>query len=85
MRYDYFGAGYGAVGDLEREAIRLGASLEGVLLDPVYSGRALGGMIDMIRNKELRSGQTVLFWHTGGTPALFELAGEVLGEKEASR
>ncbi len=85
MRYDYFGAGYAAVGDLEREAIRLGASLEGVLMDPVYSGRALGGMIDMIRNKELSAGQTVLFWHTGGTPALFELAGDVLAEKEETR
>jgi len=85
MRYDYFGAGYAAVGHLEREAIRLGASREGVLLDPVYSGRALGGMIDMIRNKEFSAGQTVLFWHTGGTPALFELAGDVLAEKEETK
>jgi len=85
MKYDYFGRGYAAVGDLEREAIRLAASREGVLMDPVYSGRALGGMIDMIRNKELAAGQTVLFWHTGGTPALFEMSGEVLTMKEETR
>jgi D-cysteine desulfhydrase len=78
MRYDYFGDGYAAVGDLERKAIRLVASLEGVLLDPVYSGRAMGGLIDMIRNKELGAGKTVLFWHTGGTPALFEFSREVV-------
>ncbi len=81
MKYDYFGGGYAAVGDLEREAIRLAANREGVLMDPVYSGRALGAMIDMIRKKELAAGQTVLFWHTGGTPALFELAEEVLTER----
>ena len=85
MRYDYFGRGYAAVGDLEREAIRLAASHQGVLMDPVYSGRALGGMIDMIRNKEFKVDQTVLFWHTGGIPALFELAGEVLTGKEEAR
>ena len=85
MRYDYFGAGYAAVGDLEREAIRLAASLEGILMDPVYSGRALGGLIDMVRKKELAAGQTVLFWHTGGIPALFELAGEVLTVKEETK
>ena len=85
MRYDYFGGGYAAVGDLERETIRLAASREGVLLDPVYSGRALGGLIDIIRNRQLVAGQTVLFWHTGGTPALFELAGEVLTSEEEAR
>jgi D-cysteine desulfhydrase len=71
MRYDYLGEGYGIVGDLEREAIRLAASHEAILLDPVYTGRAMGGLIDMIRKKEFSSTDTVLFWHTGGTPALF--------------
>jgi 1-aminocyclopropane-1-carboxylate deaminase/D-cysteine desulfhydrase-like pyridoxal-dependent ACC family enzyme len=85
MNYDYFGRGYAAVGDLEREAIRLAAGREGVLMDPVYSGRAFGGMMDMIRKKKLAGGQTVLFWHTGGTPALFELAGEVLAEREETK
>lgn len=77
MRYEYLGAGYGVVGDLEREAIRLLARCEGILADPVYTGRALGGMIDMIRGKEFAPGDTVLFWHTGGAPALFEYAGEL--------
>ncbi len=80
MRYEYFGGGYGVVGDLEREAIRLTAGYEGVLLDPVYSGRAMGGLIDMIRKGEFKAGDTVLFWHTGGIPAVFEHAGELLGK-----
>jgi D-cysteine desulfhydrase len=77
MRYEYFGQGYGVVGDLEREAIRLVAQSEGILLDPVYTARAMGGLIDMIRKKEFNSGETVLFWHTGGMPALFEHSREL--------
>ena len=57
--------------DLEREAIRLLPSREGVVLDPVYTGRAMGALVDLIRNKVFRSDETVLFWHTGGAPALF--------------
>jgi 1-aminocyclopropane-1-carboxylate deaminase/D-cysteine desulfhydrase-like pyridoxal-dependent ACC family enzyme len=45
--------------------------LEGLFLDPVYTARAAGGMLEMIREGKLGSGQKVLFWHTGGTPALF--------------
>lgn len=78
MRYKYLGGGYGVVGDLEREAIQLVAKHEGVLLDPVYSGRTMGGLIDMIRNKEFAPTDNVLFWHTGGTPALFEYARELV-------
>jgi D-cysteine desulfhydrase len=78
MRYEYFGKGYEVVGDLEREAIQLVGKHEGILLDPVYSGRAMGGLIDMIRNKEFSSSDTVLFWHTGGTPALFQFARELI-------
>ena len=70
----YLGSGYGMVGDLEREAIALMAQTEGILLDPVYSGRAMGGLLDMIRSREFKAGQTLLFWHTGGTPALFAYA-----------
>jgi len=47
---------------------------EGVLVDPVYTGRALAGLIDLIRKGEFTTGQNVLFWHTGGTPALFAYA-----------
>jgi 1-aminocyclopropane-1-carboxylate deaminase/D-cysteine desulfhydrase-like pyridoxal-dependent ACC family enzyme len=68
---DYLGGGYGVMGEVEREAIRLFAHAEGILLDPVYTGRAAAGMIDLIRKGVFESGQTVLFWHTGGAPALF--------------
>lgn len=68
---DYLGKGYGVMGDLEREAIRLFASHAGLLLDPVYTGRAAGAMIDLARKGFFKAGETVLFWHTGGSPALF--------------
>jgi len=67
----YIGAGYGIMGASEIEAIRLFARTEGLLLDPVYTGRAAAGMIDLIRQGYFKSDETVLFWHTGGTPALF--------------
>lgn len=67
----YFGGGYGVVGEREREAIRLVASLEGILLDPVYTGRAMGGLIDLVRRGRFHREDSVLFWHTGGSPALF--------------
>ncbi len=67
----YLGGGYGVLGDGEREAIHLFAHEEGLLLDPVYTGRAAYGMIDLICRGFFAQGQTVLFWHTGGTPALF--------------
>ena len=68
---DYVGDGYGVVGDREREAITLTARSEGILLDPVYTGRAMGGLIDMVRSGEIGPKDRVLFWHTGGIPALF--------------
>jgi D-cysteine desulfhydrase len=77
VRDEYLGKGYGLVGDLEREAIRLVARYEGVLLDPVYTGRAMGALIDIIRKGEFSPGDTVLFWHTGGTPALFAYSKEL--------
>jgi D-cysteine desulfhydrase len=68
---DYCAAGYGVVTDLERDAVKLFAKTEGILLDPVYTGRAAGGMIDLVRKGYFKIGQTVLFWHTGGSAALF--------------
>ena len=76
--YDYLGEGYGVVSDLEREAIRLLASREGIILDPVYTRRAMGALIALIRNKAFRSDETVLFWHTGGAPALFSYAKDLI-------
>jgi len=67
----YLGEGYGVVSDLEREAIRTVARAEGLLLDPVYTGRAFGGLLDLIRRGRFGPGERVLFWHTGGTAGLF--------------
>lgn len=75
---DYLGDGYGVVGEAEREAVRLVAQFEGILLDPVYTGRAMGGLIDLIRWGAITRGQTVLFWHTGGTAALPAFAERLL-------
>jgi D-cysteine desulfhydrase family pyridoxal phosphate-dependent enzyme len=71
VKADYCSAGYGVVTDREREAIRLFAQYEGLLLDPVYTGRAAAGLIDLIRTRFFKSTETVLFLHTGGQPALF--------------
>lgn len=68
---DYCKAGYGVFTRAEREAVELFARYEGVLLDPVYTGRAAAGMIDLIRKNFFKKNETVLFWHTGGQPALF--------------
>ena len=68
---DYCAAGYGVLTDAEREAVKLFAKYEGLLLDPVYTGRAAAGMIDLIRKGFFKKDETVLFWHTGGQPALF--------------
>lgn len=73
----YRGAGYAVLGDLEREAIREFARSEGLILDPVYTGRAAGGLLDLIRTGAIDRGERVLFWHTGGEPALFAYAGEM--------
>jgi D-cysteine desulfhydrase family pyridoxal phosphate-dependent enzyme len=64
-------AGYGVLTEREREAIHLFATCEGLLLDPVYTGRAAAGMIDLIRKGFFTRDETVLFLHTGGQPALF--------------
>ncbi len=68
---DYLGEGYGVMGAPEKEAIQAFARQEGLLLDPVYTGRAAAGMIDLIRRGFFKPRDTVLFWHTGGAPALF--------------
>lgn len=68
---DYLGGGYGVMGEAEREAIALFAKEEGLLLDPVYTGRAAAGLMDLIRKGFFNKDDRILFWHTGGAPALF--------------
>jgi D-cysteine desulfhydrase len=74
VKDDYVGDGYGVVGELEREAISTLGRTEGLLLDPVYTGRAFGGLLDMIRGGAFRRDEKVLFWHTGGAGGLFGYA-----------
>jgi D-cysteine desulfhydrase family pyridoxal phosphate-dependent enzyme len=76
---EYCAAGYGVVTPTEKAALRLLAQTEGILVDPVYTGRALAGMIDLIGLGAFDATETVCFWHTGGTPALFAY-GEMLLE-----
>ncbi|WP_350313176.1 1-aminocyclopropane-1-carboxylate deaminase [Dickeya fangzhongdai] len=66
----YGGPEYGLPNDGTLEAIRLCARLEGVLTDPVYEGKSMHGMIDMVRNGEFPKGSKVLYAHLGGAPAL---------------
>ncbi|NOZ06821.1 MAG: D-cysteine desulfhydrase family protein, partial [Chloroflexi bacterium] len=74
---DYIGPGYGISTPGGREAIRLLAQTEGLFADPVYTGKALAGLIDRIRQGELTKDHTLIFLHTGGTPALFAHAREI--------
>ena len=62
------------------EAVNMMASTEGVLFDPVYTGKALAEMVDLIRKGELKRGQKVLFVHTGGSPGLYAYMPAILGE-----
>ena len=71
ISFDYIGPGYGKVSPGCLEAIALLARMEGILLDPVYSGKAMAGLIDHIRHQRLNQDEKVVFVHTGGTPALF--------------
>ncbi|KNC89448.1 D-cysteine desulfhydrase [Trabulsiella odontotermitis] len=68
---DYFAPGYGTPNEAGMEAVKLLASLEGILLDPVYTGKAMAGLIDGISQKRFRDDGAILFVHTGGAPALF--------------
>jgi L-cysteate sulfo-lyase len=67
----YMGEGYGILDRSTAEAIRQMAEAEGVILDPVYSGRAWAALVDLIGQGYFHAGETIVFLHTGGTPALF--------------
>ncbi len=68
---DYVGSGYGFSTTGSIEAIQLLARLEGILLDPVYSGKGMAGLIDLVRQGRFRRGENVVFIHTGGSVGLF--------------
>jgi D-cysteine desulfhydrase len=79
---DYFGPGY-SIPTLEMaEAVRMLARTEGILLDPVYTGKAMAGLIDLSRKGFFRKDENILFVHTGGSPALYAYMQDLLDEKQ---
>jgi 1-aminocyclopropane-1-carboxylate deaminase/D-cysteine desulfhydrase-like pyridoxal-dependent ACC family enzyme len=76
----YAGKAYGIINRAGCEAIELLARTEGIILDPVYVGKAMSGVIDYIRTGKIKKDQTVVFLHTGGTPALFAYNKEIVDE-----
>jgi 1-aminocyclopropane-1-carboxylate deaminase/D-cysteine desulfhydrase-like pyridoxal-dependent ACC family enzyme len=76
---DYIGPGYGIPTPACLEAIKLVAQTEGIFLAPVYSGKAMAGLIDLIKREKIAGNETVLFLHTGGTPSLFAYSSELIG------
>lgn len=77
LNRDYDKTGYGVVSNNEINAINELAKNEGILLDPVYTGRAFYGMLDFLKEKKVPINSNVLFWHTGGLPAIFKYANEL--------
>ena len=78
LRTGYVGEGYGVMSPSGVEAIKLVAQTEGVLLDPVYTGKAMAALIHLVRTGAIRSHETAVFLHTGGSPALFTQAPELV-------
>lgn len=73
---NYIGRGYGQITQKGIEAIKLVAEKEGVFLDAVYTGKAMSGLIDHIKEGKIKRGERVIFLHTGGVPALFAYGDE---------
>jgi 1-aminocyclopropane-1-carboxylate deaminase/D-cysteine desulfhydrase-like pyridoxal-dependent ACC family enzyme len=82
---DHLGPGYGQVSPAGKDALDLLARSEGILLDPVYTSKAMAGLIDDLRQQRLAAGSTVVFIHTGGTPAVFAYRDELLPTNSADR
>jgi L-cysteate sulfo-lyase len=72
---NYVGAGYGLPREDTMEAIRMFAELEGILLDPVYSGKGAAGLIDWCRKGHFKKAEKIVFLHTGGAVGLFAYKG----------
>ena len=75
---EYVGPGYSLPTSAMAEATRMLARLEGVLIDPVYSGKAMAGLIDLVRKGYFSDEENVLFIHTGGSPALYVYMSDIL-------
>lgn len=75
---EYVKGGYGALNAEVAEAIRLVFVHEGVVLDPVYTGKAMAGLFDLVRRSRFREDDRIIFLHTGGTPALFPYRDELV-------
>ncbi len=73
---DYVGEGYAIPSSSTIEAVKLLAETEGLLLDPVYTGKAMAGLIDYVRKGKFRKDERVVFLHTGGPVALFAYENE---------
>lgn len=74
----YLGEAYAKITPEARAAIQRVARLEGIFLDPVYTGKAMAGLIDLVERGTFKQGSTILFWHTGGTPGLFGFPKDVV-------
>lgn len=83
VRDDFVGPGYSLPTPEMTAAIQTFARLEGVLLDPVYTGKAAAGLISLVREGAFEAGSKVLFVHTGGSPAIYAYPDEVLAETHA--
>jgi D-cysteine desulfhydrase family pyridoxal phosphate-dependent enzyme len=81
----YIGQGYGIISRECMDAIRLVAQTEGIFLDPVYTGKAMAGLIDLIKRGRFKPTDTVIFIHTGGIPALFAFHREIIESTRASQ
>jgi 1-aminocyclopropane-1-carboxylate deaminase/D-cysteine desulfhydrase-like pyridoxal-dependent ACC family enzyme len=75
---DYLREGYGILDQEVADAIRLVAETEGILLDPVYTGKAMSGLLDLVEKDYFAEGANIVFLHSGGTPALFPYREELL-------
>jgi len=68
---DYWGPGYGVPNSIGLEAITMVAQREGIFLDPVYTGKAMGGLLDLLEKEKFKPKSNIVFIHTGGFPAIF--------------
>lgn len=84
--YDqYVGPGYSLPTAEMAEAVRMLAGLEGILMDPVYTGKAMAGLIDLVRKDTFKKEENILFIHTGGSPALHVYMEHILGTAQGEK